>query len=172
MAEDIFSNMDNMSIDELGTSLLQKREKSQRAAVKKAKKNEKIQQGLALLLMGQGVMKTQFKKRMKELDDFHKFETIGNEHKAKQLNMNATILNTIGNTWDGKGGLEGFKNSDDYLRFSQEVRPFVDQKIKAMTADEYGTVYGTSTYENAMDLASESYAKKYLEVDKKSGKAN
>lgn len=172
MAEDIFSNMDNMSIDELGTSLLQKREKSQRAAAKKAKKSERIQQGLALLLMGQGVMKTQFKKRMKELDDFHKFETIGNEHKAKQLNMNATILNTIGNTWDGKGGLEGFKNSDDYLRFSQEVRPFVDQKIKAMTADEYDTVYGTSTYENAMDLASESYAKKYLEVDKKSGKAN
>jgi len=172
MADDIYGNMSNMSIDELGSSLLQKKAASDRAAAKKAKKNERIQQGLALLLMGQGVMKTQFKKRMKELDDFHKFETIGNDNKAKQLNMNATILNTIGNTWDGKGGLEGFKNSDDYLRFSQEVRPFVDKKIKAMTADEYDTVYGTSTYENAMDLASESYAKKYLEVDKKSGKAN
>ena len=172
MADDIYGNMSNMNIDELGSSLLQKKAESDRAAAKKAKKNERIQQGLALLLMGQGVMKTQFKKRMKELDDFHKFETIGNDNKAKQLNMNSTILNTIGNTWDGKGGLEGFKNSDDYLRFSQEVRPFVDQKIKAMTADEYDTVYGTSTYENAMDLASESYAKKYLEVDKKSGKAN
>jgi len=172
MADDIYGNMSNMSVDELGSSLLQKKAESDRAAAKKAKKNERIQQGLALLLMGQGVMKTQFKKRMKELDDFHKFETIGNEHKAKQLNMNSTILNTIGNTWDGKNGLEGFKNSDDYLRFSQEVRPFVDQKIKAMTADEYDTVYGTSTYENAMDLASESYAKKYLEIDKKSGKAN
>ena len=172
MADDIYGNMSNMSVDELGSSLLQKKAESDRAAAKKAKKNERIQQGLALLLMGQGVMKTQFKKRMKELDDFHKFETIGNDNKAKQLNMNSTILNTIGNTWDGKGGLEGFKNSDDYLRFSQEVRPFVDQKIKAMTADEYDTVYGTSTYENAMDLASESYAKKYLEVDKKSGKAN
>jgi len=172
MADDIYGNMSNMSVDELGSSLLQKKAESDRAAAKKAKKNERIQQGLALLLMGQGVMKTQFKKRMKELDDFHKFETIGNDNKAKQLNMNSTILNTIGNTWDGKNGLEGFKNSDDYLRFSQEVRPFVDQKIKAMTADEYDTVYGTSTYENAMDLASESYAKKYLEVDKKSGKAN
>ncbi len=172
MADDIYGNMSNMNIDELGSSLLQKKAESDKAAAKKAKKNERIQQGLALLLMGQGVMKTQFKKRMKELDDFHKFETIGNDNKAKQLNMNSTILNTIGNTWDGKGGLEGFKNSDDYLRFSQEVRPFVDQKIKAMTADEYDTVYGTSTYENAMDLASESYAKKYLEVDKKSGKAN
>ena len=172
MADDIYGNMSNMNIDELGSSLLQKKAESDRAAAKKAKKNERIQQGLALLLMGQGVMKTQFKKRMKELDDFHKFETIGNDNKAKQLNMNSTILNTIGNTWNGKNGLEGFKNSDDYLRFSQEVRPFVDQKIKAMTADEYDTVYGTSTYENAMDLASESYAKKYLEIDKKSGKAN
>ena len=62
MAEDIFSNMNNISIDELGTSLLQKKEKSERAAAKKAKKNERVQQGLALLLMGQSVMKTQLKK--------------------------------------------------------------------------------------------------------------
>ena len=172
MADDIFGNMSNMSIDELGSSLLQRKAEQEREAAKKAKKNERIQQGLALLLMGQGIMKTQYKKRMKELEDFHKFETLNNEHKVKQLNMNATILNTIGNTWDGKGGLDGFKNSDDYMRFSKEVRPFVDQKIKAMTADEYDTIYGTSTYENAMNLATESYAKKYLETDKKSGKAN
>jgi hypothetical protein len=172
MADDIFGNMSNMSIDELGSSLLQRKAEQEREAAKKAKKNERIQQGLALLLMGQGIMKTQYKKRMKELEDFHKFETLNNEHKVKQLNMNATILNTIGNTWDGKGGLDGFKNSDDYMRFSKEVRPFVDQKIKAMTADEYDTIYGTSTYENAMNLATESYANKYLETDTKSGKAN
>jgi hypothetical protein len=172
MADDIFGNMSNMSIDELGSSLLQRKAEQEREAAKKAKKNERIQQGLALLLMGQGIMKTQYKKRMKELEDFHKFETLNNEHKVKQLNMNATILNTIGNTWDGKGGLDGFKNSDDYIRFSKEVRPFVDQKIKAMTADEYDTIYGTSTYENAMNLATESYANKYLETDTKSGKAN
>jgi len=172
MADDIFGNMSNMSIDELGSSLLQRKAEQEREAAKKAKKNERIQQGLALLLMGQGIMKTQYKKRMKELEDFHKFETLNNEHKVKQLNMNATILNTIGNTWDGKGGLDGFKNSDDYIRFSKEVRPFVDQKIKAMTADEYDTIYRTSTYENAMNLATESYANKYLETDTKSGKAN
>lgn len=172
MADDIFGNMSNMSIDELGSSLLQRKAEQEREAAKKAKKNERIQQGLALLLMGQGIMKTQYKKRMKELEDFHKFETLNNEHKVKQLNMNATILNTIGNTWDGKGGLDGFKNSDDYIRFSKEVRPFVDQKIRAMTADEYDSIYGTNTYENTMDLATESYAKKYLDTDKKSGKAN
>ena len=133
MADDIYGNMSNMNIDELGSSLLQKKAESDRDAAKKAKKNERIQQGLALLLMGQGVMKTQFKKRMKELDDFHKFETIGIDHKTKQLNMNATILNTIGNTWDGQGGYNGFKDSEDYLRFEQAVRPYIIQKIKATT---------------------------------------
>ena len=78
MADDIFGNMSNMSIDELGSSLLQRKAEQEREAAKKAKKNERIQQGLALLLMGQGIMKTQYKKRMKELEDFHKFETLNN----------------------------------------------------------------------------------------------
>lgn len=172
MADDILGNISNMNIDELGSSLLQRQEEQRKAAAKRAKKNEKVQQGLALLLMGQGIMKTQLKKRIKEAEDFHKFDTLGAEDKARKLNVNATILNTIGNKWDGKGGYEGFKNSEDYLGFSQAVRPFIDQKIKAMTADEYDTIYGTSTYENAINLATEGYAKNYLDTDKKSGKAN
>ena len=169
MAEDLYNNM---SVDELGSSLLAKKADADRAAAKKSKKNQRVQQALALLLMGQGVMKGQYKKRMKELDSMHSFETLNAKDKAQQLNVNATILNTIGNKWDGTGGVEGFENSEDYLGFQQVVRPFIDQKIKAMTADEYDTVYGTSTYENTMNLASQAYAKKYLEVDSKTGKAN
>jgi len=172
MADDILGNISNMNIDELGSSLLQRQEEQRKAAAKRAKKNEKVQQGLALLLMGQGIMKNQYKKRMKELEDFHKFETIGNDHKVKELNMNATILNTIGNKWDGKGGYEGFKDSEDYVRFSQAVRPYIIQKIKASTGDEYDTIENTSTFENAIDLGTEGFAKKYLDTDKKSGKAN
>ena len=172
MADDIYGNMSNMSVDELGSSLLQKKAESDRNAAKKAKKNERIQQGLALLLMGQGVMKTQLKKRMKEAENFYEFENLNAKDKAQKLNVNATILNTIGNKWNGQGGYEGFKNSEDYLGFEQAVRPFVDQKIKAMTADEYDTIYKTSTYENAINLATQGYAEKYLEIDPKSKKAN
>ena len=172
MAEDIFGNISDMNIDELGSSLLQRKADRERRAAKKAKKNERIQQGLAVLLMGQGIMKSQLKQRIKEVDNEYKFENLNAEDKARKLNVNATILNTIGNQWDGKGGYEGFKNSEDYLGFSQAVRPFIDQKIKAMTSDEYDTIYGTSTYENAMNLATEGYARKYLETDEKSGKAN
>ena len=172
MAEDMYGNMGDMSLDELGSSLLQKKADSDRAAAKRAKKNEKVQQALALLLMGQGVMKSQFKKRMTELNDFHKFETIGNDHKVKQLNMNATILNTIGNQWDGKNGYEGFKDSEDYLRFEQAVRPYIIQKIKATTGDEYDTIENTSTFNNAIDLGTKGFAKKYLAIDPVSKKAN
>jgi hypothetical protein len=172
MADDILGNISNMNIDELGSSLLQRQEEQRKAAAKRAKKNEKVQQGLALLLMGQGIMKNQYKKRMKELEDFHKFETIGNDHKVKELNMNATILNTIGNKWDGKGGYEGFKDSEDYIGFSQAVRPYIIQKIKASTGDEYDTVENTSVLENAIELGTEGFAKKYLEIDPVSKKAN
>tara|TARA_S200000501_G_scaffold277284_2_gene261109 strand:+ start:4407 stop:7010 length:2604 start_codon:yes stop_codon:yes gene_type:complete len=172
MAEDIFGNMSNMNIDELGSSLLQRKADRERRAAKKAKKNERIQQGLAVLLMGQGIMKSQLKQRIKEVDKEYKFENLNAEDKARKLNVNATILNTIGNQWDGKGGYEGFKDSEDYLGFSQAVRPFIDQKIKAMTSDEYDTIYGTSTYENAINLATEGYAQKYLEIDPVSKKAN
>ena len=172
MADDIYGNMSSMSVDELGSSLLQKKAESDKAAAKKAKKNERVQQGLALLLMGQGVMKTQFKKRMKELDNMHTFETLNAKDKAQKLNVNATILNTIGNKWDGKGGIEGFQNSEDYLGFEQSVRPYIIQKIKATAGDEYDTIEDTSTFDNAIELGTKGYAEKYLDIDKKSGKAN
>jgi hypothetical protein len=86
--------------------------------------------------------------------------------------MNATILNTIGNQWDGKNGYEGFKDSEDYLRFEQAVRPYIIQKIKATTGDEYDTIENTSTFNNAIDLGTKGFAKKYLAIDPVSKKAN
>ena len=40
MADDIYGNMSNMNIDELGSSLLQKKAESDKAAAKKAKKKK------------------------------------------------------------------------------------------------------------------------------------
>ena len=70
--EDIFENMDDISIDELGSSLLQRKADQERRAAKKARKNERVQKGLALLLMGQGIMKNQLKQRIKDRRNFGK----------------------------------------------------------------------------------------------------
>ena len=104
MADDILGNISNMNIDELGSSvLLQEHETTSKAAAKKMKNEKRVQQGLTLLLMGQG--ETQLKKRIKA-EDFHKFDTLNAEDKAKKLNVNATTKAMC--QWD-KGGYEGLK---------------------------------------------------------------
>ncbi len=164
----VLDNYSDMSIDELGSSLLQKKDEDARKAAKRSKKNERIQQALAVLMLGQGVMKKQYKKRAKELEDLHKFEILNNENESKQIGMTSSIVSTIGNKWEDKGGdldsrVDSFSNSEDYSAFSQKVLPFIQQKIKAASGDEYDTLYNTSAYNNAVTLATRQFAKQYLE---------
>ena len=164
----VLDNYSKMSIDELGSSLLQKKDEDARKAAKRSKKNERIQQALAVLMLGQGVMKKQYKKRAKELEDLHKFEILNNENESKQIGMTSSIVSTIGNKWEDKGGdldsrVDSFSNSEDYSAFSQKVLPFIQQKIKAASGDEYDTLYNTSAYNNAVSLATRQFAKQYLE---------
>lgn len=164
----VLDNYSDMSIDELGSSLLQKKDEDARKAAKRSKKNERIQQALAVLMLGQGVMKKQYKKRAKELEDLHKFEILNNENESKQIGVTSSIVSTIGNTWKDQGGdldsrVNSFENSDDYGAFSQKVLPFIQQKIKAATGEEYDSMYNTSAYNNAVDLATKQFARQYLE---------
>ena len=164
----VLDNYSDMSIDELGSSLLQKKDEDARKAAKRSKKNERIQQALAVLMLGQGVMKKQYKKRAKELEDLHKFEILNNENESKQIGVTSSIVSTIGNTWKDQGGdldsrVNSFENSDDYGAFSQKVLPFIQQKIKAATGEEYDSMYNTSAYNNAVDLATRQFARQYLE---------
>ena len=154
----VLDNYSKMSIDELGSSLLQKKDEDARKAAKRSKKNERIQQALAVLMLGQGVMKKQYNKRAKELENMHKFEILNNENESKQIGMTSSIVSTIGNKWEDKGGdldsrVDSFSNSEDYSAFSQKVLPFIQQKIKAASGDEYDTLYNTSAYNNAVSLA-------------------
>lgn len=164
----VLDNYSDMSIDELGSSLLQKKDEDARKAAKRSKKNERIQQALAVLMLGQGVMKKQYNKRAKELEDLHKFEILNNENESKQIGVTSSIVSTIGNTWKDQGGdldsrVNSFENSDDYGAFSQKVLPFIQQKIKAATGEEYDSMYNTSAYNNAVDLATKQFARQYLE---------
>jgi len=167
----VLDDYSNMSIDELGSSLLQKKEDDERRAAKKSRKNERIQQALGVLLMGQGIMKNQYKKRVKELDDMHKFQIMDNESQAKELAMHSQLTGKIGNKWEDKGGdlesrFNSFESSADYSGFAQEARPYIDQKIKALSPQDYADLYGTATYENAVRLATKQFAENYLKTDK------
>ena len=67
---EIMDNYNDMSVTELGTSLLTRKEEQVRRQEKKDKKSERVQQALGLLLAGQGIFKSAYKRRVKELDDF------------------------------------------------------------------------------------------------------
>jgi len=168
----VLDDYSNMSIDELGSSLLQKKADDERRAAKKSRKNERVQQALGVLLMGQGLMKNQYTKRVKELEDMHKFEIMDNESQAKEIAMHSAMTGKIGNTWKDTGGsleerLDAFEASDDYDAFAQEARTYVDQKVKALDPAEYDRLYGKSTYENIMRLGTREFAKTYLKTDEK-----
>ena len=159
MAEDLYKNM---SVDELGSSLLSKKADSDRAKAKKNKKNERVQQGLALLLMGQGVMKSQYKKRAAELTENYTFDKIGADVKSQHIAANSSIINTMGIDWDGKGGVEGFKASDDYSNFSMKLKPILDGHFRTVLGEEFEGAYNTGTYNNAIDASVEAYANHYI----------
>jgi hypothetical protein len=169
----VLDDYSKMSIDDLGSSLLQRKADADKKAAKRSRKNERIQQALGVLMMGQGIMKNQYTKRVKELEDTHKFQIMDNESQAKEIAMHSAMTGKIGINWEDKGGslderLNSFESSSDYDAFAQEARNYVDQKVKALDPVEYERLYGKSTYENIMRLGTREFAKTYL----KSGEDN
>ena len=71
---DIMKNYKDMSVTELGTSLLQQKEKREKQDRRSAKKDRQFQQALGLLLAGQSIFKGAYKKRADELEKAHTFE--------------------------------------------------------------------------------------------------
>ena len=94
MAEmsEIMDNYKDMSVSELGSSLLQRKEERAKEARRSSRKQQKIEQALGLLLAGQAVFKTAYKKREKELNDSLAFELTNNDYQSKEINQLSQIV--------------------------------------------------------------------------------
>ena len=92
---DIMKNYKDMSVSEIGTSLLQQKETRDRQAAKASKKNQRVQQALGLLLAGQSIFKGAYKKREKELEDAYTFELANNKTQAQEINNVAALTQPI-----------------------------------------------------------------------------
>ena len=162
----VFENYSDMSIDELGSSLLQKKSERERQAAKRARKNEKA---LAVLLMGQGIMKSQYEKRMKELESANKFADKNLDYNAQQISTASKLVNTISDDWNDPGGdldarTKDFINSEYYQNFQGQARPYVDAFINA---DKQNEMYkDTSVYENAIEIGTQNLLKNFLKDNK------
>lgn len=98
MAEDLgnlIANMDNMTIEELGGSLLSRQAKINAERKKEAKKAQKIQNALGIIGIGQALTKEAFKRRAEEADNIQSFLAPTVEPRAESARVTASAINHI-----------------------------------------------------------------------------
>ena len=146
---DIVNSYKDMSVSELGSSLLQRKGEIAEKQRKRDKKDMRIQQALGVLLAGQGLMKNAFKRRQKELANQQTLDLLTAESDSKQIQNLSTIYNY---TPVGYNSLEEFtkeinpetgkaytvqENSDRFFSnldnnqgFKGKVSPLIDQQLQ------------------------------------------
>ena len=108
---DILSDYDEMSFEELGTSLLARQEEQRKRAAKTSRKSQKVQQALGVLLATQGLFKSQFNKRQKELKELKTLDLLNTENTAKKLRSVSSFVNVIPENFEADKPLEERVNS-------------------------------------------------------------
>ena len=167
-------NYKDMSVADLGSSLLQRKEEMQREAVKAAKKNARVEKALGLLLAGQTVFKGAFKRRAKELDSAYQFQIADNESQSKEINMLAKLTNPM-YQWSETVKDKTFKNDEEKLDsfvaseffdpFRISVNNYTEPAFKQMMGDKFESFSNQSAYFNTQVEAAKDYARHYLKDD-------
>ena len=146
---DIVNSYKDMSVSELGSSLLQRKGEIASKQRKRDRKDMRIQQALGVLLAGQGLMKNAFKRRQKELANQQTLDLLTAESDSKQIQNLSTIYNyaPVGynsleeftkeiNPETGKAYTvqentkRFFSNLDNKQGFTNKISPLIDQQLK------------------------------------------
>lgn len=186
--ENLISNYGDMSIEELGSSLLQRQSDIAAQRAKEAKKNRKFQQAIGLLTAGQAVFKNAVQKRLKEADDDLSFNLQDNPEQSKQIRTLGRIgANMPDQTWfaerkdmDVNTLTKEIMEDDRYGKnLEQNLAPVIDAAIKQGIAEEEYPLFkkGTSEYDTAFQLGMHNLISNYVSpyVDskgKETGKRN
>tara|TARA_B100001939_G_C16940453_1_gene618103 strand:+ start:178 stop:2676 length:2499 start_codon:yes stop_codon:yes gene_type:complete len=159
--DDIMSNFDNMSVEELGSSLLARQAQRRKEAAKAAKKNEKIQKALGVLLAGQAIFKNTFQKRQNELQELKTLDLLNVESDAKKLNIVSDVFSVIPENYFPELNPEERTNkffSDRNLgnQFKNKIKPIIDVQLKATsvtpTSPEYNAILEYGSKELLLDI--------------------
>ncbi len=177
---DLFQNFQDKSLEELGSSLLNRQAEINRKQAKEDRKSEKIGALLATIGVGQKIFKNAYDKRAKEIDDMKIFELSNNEEQQKRISGMANIIGAGFNEEDLKN-LAGpnqewatmslDEKTDAYM--NSPYRDILEQKLK-MPLDvilEQGNIFDNletfkndkKLYNGAKEVAMKGIVKKYLE---------
>jgi len=181
--ENLISNYGDMSIEELGSSLLQRQSDIAAERAKQAKKNRRFQQAIGLLTAGQAIFKNATQKRLKELDDLQAFNMQDNVEQSKQIKTLGRIgANMPNQEWfaerkdkDVNTITKEILNDDRYGKnLQQNLAPVIDAAIKQGVPEEEYAMFksGTSEYDTAFQLGLHNLISNYVSphVDAKGNK--
>ena len=171
---DIMSNYKDMSVAELGTSLLERKEEREKEARRAAKKSAKVEKALALLLAGQTIFKGAFNKRAKELESAYQFQLADNESQTKEINMLSKLTQPM-YQWsktvkdktfaNEQEKLDSFIGSDYFDSFMTSVGNYIEPAFKQSMGDKYEAFINSTPSSNVRVEAAKEYAKHYLKDD-------
>lgn len=155
---DIMSNYQNMSVEELGTSLLSRQAQQQAEAAKAAKKNRKVEQALGVLLAGQAVFKGAFKRRQEELKELKTLDLLNVENDAKKIRGVADVMSVIPENYFPELNATERTNkffSDRSLgnQFKNKLKPLIDAQLKSVYANT-PDFSATPEYNSILDYGS------------------
>lgn len=143
---DIMSNYQNMSVEELGTSLLSRQAQQQAEAAKAAKKNRKVEQALGVLLAGQAVFKGAFKRRQDELNEHKTIDLLNVQNDAKKLSGVADVMSIIPENYFPE--LNAAERTNKFFadrslsnQFQNKLVPLIETQLKGTTVDKNSPEY-------------------------------
>ena len=139
MADDLSSVLGgNQTMEQLGSSLLQKQATDRAATQKADKKSKRVGQALAVMGVGQTIFKNAYKKRMGELDKQETFLLSNQASQLKDIQMITRIVqNMPDQAWqDSHKGKSIDEKVKIYLEegrgkgLNKKFEPIIDSAIK------------------------------------------
>ena len=92
MSDDLNFDLNNISLEDLGSSLLARQAKINKQRQKTARRQQKIAGALAVLGAGQKIFRNALDNRLKEIDNLQLFELQNNEEQFKRIEVCLTFF--------------------------------------------------------------------------------
>jgi len=184
MADDMNSILgDGQTMEQLGSSLLQKQASDRAASQKKDRKSKRVGQALSVMAVGQSIFKNAYKKRMGELDKQETFLLSNQASQLKDIQMVTRIVqNMPDQAWqDSHKGKSIDEKVKIYLEegrgkgLNKKFEPVIDSAIKQGNnyTDEDFQIFKSrqrNEYNNVRDNAMHNLLGDYFKEDE-NGKA-
>ena len=177
--DNLFAQLDSgMSMEELGSSLLDRKAKQQKAQARADEKAQKITNILAGLTAGQVVFKKALGNRMKELDEQETFILSNNAQQAKDINSISRVVSFLpkASWFEDKGEksveewaeLYSKEYAGGYEGIKDRFRPVVDELLKNSFASdtEFNSFKASGEYNAALENSVNKLLTNYFEVGK------